>query len=132
MVGVVHKHPVGVELRKKVDAQAIDEVGNSTIMGCGYTLLKPGDRRTDQGAPPPSVVVPDRGGDQGVQTPAPVPAVSALVPQSSIPITAEDQGLRADLSALQREFQAEKELNAKHHADLLALLQALQPTPSNP
>ena len=65
MVGVVHKHPVGVELRKKVDAQAIDEVGNSTIIGCGYTLLKPGDRRTDQGASTPSVAVPDRGGESG-------------------------------------------------------------------
>ena len=78
-------------------------------------------------------VVPDRGGDQGVQTPTEtVPAVSAPVPQTSIPITAEDQGLRADLSALQREFQAEKELYAKRHADLLALLQVLQPKPSNP
>ena len=37
----------GVELKKKVDAQAIDEVGSSTIMGCGYTLIQPGDRRTD-------------------------------------------------------------------------------------
>ena len=42
----------GVELRKKVDAQAIDEVGSSTIMGC-YTLLKPCDQRTDQGAQTP-------------------------------------------------------------------------------
>jgi len=133
VVGVVHKHPVGVELRRKVDAQAIDEVGNSTIMGCGYTLLKPGDWRTDQGTSTPSVVVPDRGGDQGVQTPTEhVPAATAPVPQTSIPITAEDQGLRADLSALQREFQAAKELNAKRHADLLVLLQVLQPKPSNP
>ena len=133
MVGVVHEHPVGVELRKKVDAQAIDEVGSCTIMGCGYTLLKPGDRRADQGASTPSVVVPDRGGDPGVQTPTEnVPAATAPVPQSSIPITAEDQGLTADLSALQREFQAEKELNAKRHADLLVLLQVLQPKPSNP
>ena len=122
----------GVELRKKVDAQAIDEVGSSTIMGCGYTLIQPGDRRTDQGAQTPSVPVPDRGGDQGVQTPAPDPAATAPVPQSSTPITTEDQGLKADLSALQREFRAEKELNAKRHADLLALLQALQPKPSNP
>jgi len=32
----------GVELRKKVEAQAIDEVGSSTIMGCGFVLLKTG------------------------------------------------------------------------------------------
>jgi len=121
----------GVELRKKVDAQGIDEVGSS-IMGCGYTLLKPGDRRTDQGAQTPSVPVADRGGEQGVQTPsAPVPAATTPVPQCSTPTTASDQGLRADLSALQREFQEEKEMSAKRHADLLALLQALQPKPSN-
>ena len=54
---------LGVELRKKVDAQAIDEVRSSTIMGCCYTLLKPGDRRTGQGAQTPSVAVPHRGGD---------------------------------------------------------------------
>jgi len=123
----------GVELRKRVDAQAIDEIGSSTIMGCGYDLIQPGDRRTNQGAQTPSVPVPERGGDQGVQTPsAPVPAATAPVPPSSTPITAEDQGLRTDLSALQREFQAEKEMNAQRHADLLALLQALQPKPSNP
>ena len=102
-------------------------------MGCGYTLIKPGDRRTDQGAQTPSVPVPDRDGDQGVQTPSvSVPAATAHVPQSSPPTTTADQGLRTDLSALQREFQEEKELNAKRHADLLALLQALQPKPSNP
>jgi len=79
------------------------------------------------------VPVPDRGGDQGVQTPSvPVPAATAPVPQSSSPTTASDQGFRADLSALQREFQEEKELNAKRHADLLGLLQALQPKRSNP
>ena len=77
--------------------------------------------------------MPDRGGDQGVQTPTEhVPTATAPVPKFSIPITVEDQGLRADLSALQREFQAEKELNAKRHADLLVLLQVLQPKPSNP
>jgi len=39
----------GVELRKRVDAQVIDEVGSSTIMGCGFILIKAGDRMTDQG-----------------------------------------------------------------------------------
>jgi len=37
----------GVELRKRVDAQVIDEVGSSTIMGCGFVLIKAGDRRPD-------------------------------------------------------------------------------------
>jgi len=127
----------GVELRKKVGAQVIDEVGSSTIMGCGFALLKPGDRRTDQGAQTPNVSAPDRGGDQGVQTPSvPTPATAPVPrpsqPQSTPPTTASDPGLRDDLSVLQKELKEEKELNAKWHVDLLALLQALQPKPPAP
>jgi len=29
----------GVELQRKVDAQVIDEVGSSTIMGCDFDLV---------------------------------------------------------------------------------------------
>ena len=37
----------GVELKKRVDAQVIEEIGSSTIMGCGLALIKAGDRRED-------------------------------------------------------------------------------------
>ena len=37
----------GVDLRKRVDAQVIDEVGSSTIIGCGFVLIKAGDRRAE-------------------------------------------------------------------------------------
>ena len=122
----------GVELKKRVDAQVIDKVGSSTIIGCGFALLKAGDRRADQGAQTPSVPAPDRGGDQGVQTPY-VPVPSPSQPQPAAPTTASNQqGLRDDLSTLQRELKEEKELNAKRHADLLALLTALQPKPPAP
>jgi len=76
---------VGVELRKRVDAQVIDEVGSSTIMGCGFVLLKAGDRRTDQGAQTPSVLAPDRGGDQDVPTPSVPATATAPVPSPSQP-----------------------------------------------
>lgn len=118
----------GVELRKKVDAQVIDEIGSSTIMGCGYVLIKAGDRRQDQEEQSSDVPAPARRGDQGVQTPS-VPDSRASPSQPVVPSTASDQGLRNDLSTLQRAFQEEKELNAKRHADLLALLTALQPKP---
>ena len=123
----------GVELRKKVDAQVIDEIGSSTIMGCGFVLIKAGDRRPDQEKPSPIVPAPApvRRGDQGVPTPS-VPASRASPSQPAVPLTASDQGLRADLSVLQRELREEKELNAKRHADLLALLTALQPKPPAP
>jgi len=121
----------GVELRKKVDAQVIDEISSSTLMGCGYKLIKAGDPRQDQEETSHAVPAPDRRKDQGVPTPS-VPASSASPSQQAVPSPVPDQGLRADLSALQRELKEEKELNAKRHADLLALLQALQPKPSNP
>jgi len=37
----------GVELKKKVDAQVIDEIGSSTIMDCGFAVIKAGDRSRD-------------------------------------------------------------------------------------
>jgi len=93
----------GVELRKKVDAQVIDEVGSSTIMGCGFALLKASDRRADQGAHTPSVPTPECGEEHGVQPPS-VPVSRAPPSQPVPPTTASDQGLRADLSTLQREL----------------------------
>ena len=32
-----------VELQKRVEAQVIDEVGSSTLMGCGFDLVQEGD-----------------------------------------------------------------------------------------
>jgi len=74
----------GVELKKRVDAQVIDEVGSSTIMGCGFALIKAGDCRADQGAQTPSVPAPDRSEEQGVQTPpVPVPRPTQRQPAAS-------------------------------------------------
>jgi len=30
----------GVDLKKKVGVQMIDEIGSSTLMGCGFTLIE--------------------------------------------------------------------------------------------
>ena len=122
----------GVELRKKVDAQVIDEVGSSTIMGCGFVLIKAGDRRADQGAQTPNVPTPDCSEDQGIQTPpVPVPRPTQRQPAASTTVSSP-QRLQDELTALQSAFQKEKELNAKRHAELLALLTALQPKPPAP
>ena len=48
----------GVELKKKVDAQAIYEVGSSTIMGCDFDLIRAGDRSDEQGVQTPTPPVP--------------------------------------------------------------------------
>jgi len=106
----------GVELKKKVDAQVIDEIGSNTIMGCGFALIKASDRSEDQGVPTPSVPV---------SRPTPSqPAASTS--------TSSQQQLQDEITALKGALQAEQELNAKFHADLLALLTALQPKPPAP
>jgi len=106
----------GVELKKKVDAQVIDEIGSNTIMGCGFALIKAGDCS----------------GDQGVQTPpVPVPRPTQCQPAASTTVSSP-QRLQDEITALQSSLQEEKELNAKRHADLLALLIVLQPKPPAP
>jgi len=91
-----------------------------------------GDRRADQGAQTPSVPAPNRSEDQGVQTPfVPVPRSSQRQPAASTAVSSPQQ-LQADLTSLPREFKEEKGLNAKRHADLLALLTALQLKPPAP
>jgi len=39
----------GVELQKKVRVQVIDEIGNSTLMGCGFSLAKGEHSASEQG-----------------------------------------------------------------------------------
>ena len=47
----------GVEFQKKMDAQVIDEVGSSTIMGCGFDLIRAGDPSAQQGVQTPTPLV---------------------------------------------------------------------------
>jgi len=111
----VFKH-FGVELQKKVDAQVIDEVASSTIMGSGSDLIQ----------------VDDLSVEQGVQTPTlPVPHPSLCQLAASAP-PQEQQHLHDEITALKGAFQEEKELNAKCHEDLLALLTTLQAQLSPP
>ena len=106
----------GVELQKKVDAQVIDEVGSSTIIGCDFDLIRAGD---------PS-------DEQGVQTPTPpVPRPSLSQPAASAPPSTQ-QLLQDEITALKVALQEEKELNAKRDEDLLALLTTLQAKPPTP
>jgi len=39
----------GVELQKKVGAQVIDEIGTSTLMGCGFDLVQDEVAGSEQG-----------------------------------------------------------------------------------
>ena len=85
-------------------------------MGCGFALIKVGDRSEDRGVPTPSV---------------PVPRPTPSQPAAST-TTSSSQLLQDEITALKDVLQEEKELNAKRHADLLALLTVLQPKPPVP
>jgi len=106
----------GVELQKKVDAQVIDEVASSTIMGCGFDLIREDDPSAKQGGQTPT---------------SPIPHPSSSQPTASAP-PQEQQHLQDEITALKGTSQEEKELNAKRHEDLLALLTALQAKLSPP
>jgi len=41
-----------------VDAQVIDKVGSSTLMGCGFDLVQEGDLSFEQGVQTPTPPVP--------------------------------------------------------------------------
>jgi len=99
----------GVELQKRVEAQVIDEVGSSTLMGCGFHLVQEAD--------------PD--GELGLQTPTPpVPSSSSSQPSVEV-LQQEQQRLQVELTAMKDVLAGEKELSAKRHEDLLAILAAL-------
>jgi len=99
----------GVELQKRMEAQVIDEVGSSTLIGCGFELVQEEDP----------------GDEQGLQTPAP-PVPSSSLSQPSVEVLQqEQQRLQAELTTVKGVLPEEKELSAKRHEDLLVVLAAL-------
>jgi len=74
----------GVELQKKVDAQVINEVGSSTIIGCGFDLIREGDPSPEQGVQTPTTHVPRSSSSQ--------PPAAAL--------QQEQQRLQAEITAM--------------------------------
>ena len=46
----------GVDLKKKVGVQMIDEIGSTTLMGCGFTLVE--GPASEQGTKTPFAPVP--------------------------------------------------------------------------
>jgi len=84
----------------------IDEIGSSTLMGCGFDLVQ--DK--------------DPGFEQGLQTPtAPVPSGSSSGPSVEA-LQQEQFRLQAELTTVKGVLAEEKELSIKRHEDLLAIL----------
>jgi len=106
----------GVELQKRVEAQVIDEVGSSTLMGCGFELVQEEDP----------------GDEQGLQTPAPpVPSSSSSHPSVEV-LQQEQQRLLLEITAVKGVLVEKKVLSPKRHEDLLAILAALNAKLSPP
>jgi len=84
----------------------IDEIGSSTLMGCGFTMVE------------------GPASEQGTKTPfPPVPGSSSSGP--SVETLLQDQSrLKTELVEVKGALAEEKALNAKRHEDLLALLSA--------
>ena len=103
-----------MDLKKKVGVRMIDEIGSSTLMGCGFTLV--------QG--PAS--------EQGIRTLFPaVPRSSSSRPPVEALLQDQSQ-LKVELKEVKGALAEEKALNTKRHQDLLALLSALSATLSPP
>ena len=92
-----------------MEAQVIDEIGSSTLMGCGFDLVQDEDPSSEQ----------------GMQTPnSPVFSSSSSPPSVEV-LQQVQQRLQAELTTVKGVLAEEKELSAKHHEDLLAILASL-------
>ena len=95
----------GIELKRRVPAQLVDEIGVDTLMGCGYEV---GQGSAHKQGPRPPV------------SKTPSPSVTAVL---------EDNArLKEELSAVKSALEAEKAISAKRHEELLALLSTLAPS----
>ena len=94
-------------MQKKVEVQAIDDIGSSTLMGCRYTLVEG-----------PST-------EQGVRTPFTLVSGSTSARPSIESVLHDQAKLKSELTEVKDTLAEEKALNAKRHEDLLALLSAL-------
>jgi len=87
----------GVDLKKKVGVQMIDEIGSSTLMGCGFTLVEG-----------PTF-------EQGTKTPFP-PVLGSSSSGPSIEVLLQDQSrLKTELTEVKGAVAEENALNAKCH-----------------
>jgi len=106
----------GTSLQKKVGVQMIDEIGSSTLTGCGFHLVR-GEQADSK---------------QGPQTPfPPVPGSSSSEP--SVDALLLDQSrLKTELAEVNAALAEEKVLNAKCHEALMSILSIVTAKFSSP
>ena len=98
----------GISLQIKVGVQMIDEIGSSTLMGCGFKLVK-GDHAASE---------------RGPRTPfPPVPGSSSSEP-SIDNLLLDQTRLKTELIEVKAALTEETDRNAKRHEDLLHAISA--------
>ena len=98
-----------IPLQKKVGLHAIDGIGSSTLLGCGFKITKDGAA----------------GSEQGPQIPF-TPISGSSISKPSLDTLLQDYNLlKEELSKVKQALSEEKALNAKHHEDLFPAFFAL-------
>ena len=97
-----------ISLQKRVGLQVSDEIGNSTLIGCGFKITKGGSAPSEQ----------------GFQTPlGPVPSDASTSSGLTIDTLLQDQiTLKGEIAEVKQALTEEKALNAKRHKDRLSAL----------
>ena len=85
-----------------------DEIGNSTLIGCGFTVTKGGSATSEQ----------------ELQTPlGPIPSEASTSSALTIDTLLQEQiTLKGEITEVKQALTEEKALNAKRHEDLLSVL----------
>jgi len=102
---------LGIPLQKRIGFQVNDEIGNSTLIGCGFKVTK-GCSATSE---------------QGLQTPlGPIPSEPSTSSAHIIDTLLQDEiTLKGEIAEAKQVLTEEKTLNAKRHENLLSALLAL-------
>ena len=115
LLTLVFEH-FGISLQKKVGVQMVDEIGNNTLMGCGFKLVKGAHVASEQGSRTPFPPVPGSSSSE--------PSVDALLLDQS--------RLKIELAEVKDALAEEKTLNVKRHEDLLSAITTLMAHLSSP
>ena len=98
-------------MQKRVGFQVSDEIGNSTLIGCGFKVTKGGSTTSEL----------------GLRTPlGPIPSEASTSIAPTIDTLLQDQiTLKGEIAEVKQALTEEKALAAKCHEDLLSALLAL-------
>ena len=108
----------GITLQKRVSLQNTDEVGSSTLLGCGFPVTKSGNT----------------GFEQGFQTPFhPVLKEPSSSSTPTLNTLIQDKlSLQGEIAEVKKPVAEELKLNAQRHAALMLAISALTSKSSPP